>query len=132
MRERKRSGYDPENDELILVNEYDPFREFSHSELGRILSLVPDHFDIIFGYDISKPDDEVRAIYLRAKGSAEIGYLRLDSPEDPRFMMDLSRNELYDPKEEGIIHISYHTHRELAYILDSIAWVLHDRNISSD
>ena len=123
------SGYNEEKKRIELHTDWDPSTMFSNSQLGKIYTAVEDSISIFFSYDLIDPNEEhIPAIFLKAKGSAEIAWLRCREPEVKRFAMDLDRNELFDPKDEGIIYLYDDTHQSLARGLRSIAYILRENS----
>ena len=111
--------------EIKIKNTWEPTELFSNSEIAKIYSKVPDNFDIVFGDDLIK--SETRSIYIIPRGSAEMTWVQIDCPGNEYYAMNLAPNELFDPKDEGIIYIQPDTHDELRNTILKISEVLYKK-----
>ena len=117
-----------DSEEIRITNEWDASSMFSNTEIAKIYSAVENSIDIFFNFDLIDPlEEHIPAIYLIPKGSAEMAWLRVLEPDTQRFAMNLRANELFDPKDEGIIYLCSETHDTLARSLRAIAYILRER-----
>ena len=116
-------------EEFKVESEWRPEEFFSNSEIAALYESVEDHVGIVFNYDYFNP--EILAIYLLPKGSAEFAWISCGEPDEIRFAMNLKANELFDPKEEGIIFIQIPTHDLLLQSLLKIQEILNKKKEES-
>lgn len=117
-----------DSEEIRITNEWDASSMFSNTEIAKIYSAVENSIDIFFNFDLIDPlEEHIPAIYLIPKGSAEMAWIRVLEPDTQRFAMNLRANELFDPKDEGIIYLCSETHDTLARSLRAIAYILRER-----
>lgn len=111
--------------EIIINNRWEPTALFSNSELSAIYKAVTDRMMIFFSYDLL--DEKTPSIFIIPKGSAEMAWILCGENETIRFAMNLISNELFDPKEEGMIYIHEDTHIELSRIIRAVACILREK-----
>lgn len=122
------TGYDEEKKILTIGNDWDPTTAFSNTEIAEIFYRVPDYFSVYFTFDISFPEKHIPVICIIPKGSAEMAYIQcFESFVRPKYAMNLSANELFDPKDEGIIYIQEDTHDQLVEVMEKIMEILASR-----
>lgn len=111
--------------EIEIKNTWTPTEFFTNSELAEIYYSVPDYYDIVFGEDLLHNGE--KCVYVIPKGSAELTWCLISNPQQEYFAMNLSPNELFDPKDEGIIYIQPDTHEELRASILRIQEIIYEK-----
>lgn len=111
--------------EIHISTQWEPRLFFTNLEISKIYAAVDNSTDVFFSYDLITSG--VPAIYLLPKGSAEMAWIRVEEPDTQRFAMNLKANELFDPKQEGLIYIQEQTHQELERAIRAVAHILRER-----
>lgn len=113
-----------ENKEIKIENTWFPSDEFNSAILACLYQEIPSCLNIIYGYDPLILEKKIKSLIITMKGCAEIAWIRLEKPYDPHFALDLTANELFDPKEEGIITFQEDSHQAIKNAIYHIRKVL--------
>lgn len=119
-----------ENKEIKIENTWYPSEEFDSASLAYLYQEIPSCLNIIYGYDPLIPEKKIKSLIVTMKGCAEIAWIRLEKSYDPHFAMVLAANELFDPKEEGIITFQEDSHQAIKNAIYHIQSVLMSDNLS--
>lgn len=111
--------------EITIRNKWEPISLFSNSELSAIYKAVTDKMDVFFSYDLI--DEKTPSIFIIPRGSAEMAWVLCNEVKTIRFAMNLAPNELFDPKDNGIIYIYEETHLELSRIARAVANIIKEK-----
>ena len=122
------TGYDETKKEFILSNDYDPRDIFCNYDISKIFGSVPNWVSIYFCYDwISGGELKTPVILLNLKGSEEIVSIEVMHPHVIRNAVLIRDNELFSPRDQGIIYIQETSHNTLMKGIQSIQSILNAR-----
>lgn len=113
-----------ENKEIKIENTWFPSEEFDSAILACLYQDIPSCINIIYGYDPLELEKKIKSLIITMKGCAEIAWVQLDKRYNPHFALDLAANELFDPKEEGIITFQEDSHQAIKNAIYHVRKVL--------
>lgn len=112
--------------EISIRDSWDPYSELGNVALAGIYYHVPEFVRVRFDYDFRFPGENKKCIYLLPNGSAEMAFIPLGTPWSIEYVMNLAPNELFDPKDEGVIFLQADTHEMLRKTAEVIVGILED------